>query len=209
MQPSAGLQARMRHWCQAAYMLSETDVFVWEIAGTSTQDHLGDEQRDKLRRVLRHGHAPLRYAALGLCVCAYTLPFLLLEGPLREALAAQAVERAGLAIFILLGASTLVLSPLFGLLSHVRRESKVLIEAGRKFTATVLPGDGSTAVRLSLTTHEGPCLVVVPRPGVASYPGQQWMVYAIPEEANLAAVCVPGKTGDQLRIGHLERPASA
>lgn len=184
-------------------MLTESDVFVWASAEPSDSEHLEDHLRNRLKSALHRARRPLRWAALLLALVSYSLPFLLFEEPLREALAAHEAPRAWLAIVILLGVSTLVISPLLGLLAHARKESSALLEAARRYSATYRGTEHDGSVRLSISTHEGQVDVLVPRAGPGVGRGE-WVVYAIPEEASLGAVLVPGVAAPNgLRIGRL------
>ena len=183
-------------------MLTESELFVWEVFGDPDQGRLSSDVRDQLRRCLRQAEAPLRWVVLMSSLFAYALPLLLFQDALLEALAGQDVERAWLAVAVLFGVSTLVLSPLFGLMAQSRRESRALLLDGRKFTPTAMRMAAGAGMRLSISTVDGPCEVVVTDATGAALP-RDCVVYALPEEASLAVVQWNNSRGAQFARGYL------
>jgi len=184
-------------------MLTESELFVWEVFGDPDQGRLSPDVRDQLRSCLTRAEAPLRWVTLVSSLFAYALPLLLFQDALLEALAGQDVERAWLAVAVLFGVSTLVLSPLFGLIAQSRRESRALLLDGRKFTpvSTLIAPDA--VGRVSIGTVDGPREVVVTGPFGQTHP-QDCVVYALPEEASLAVVQWSNALGTHYAPGYLQ-----
>lgn len=185
-------------------MLTESELFVWEVFGDPDHGRLSPDVRDQLRRCLRRAEAPLRWVVLVSSLFAYALPLLLFQDSLLEALAGQDVERAWLAVAVLFGVSTLVFSPLFGLIAQSRRESGALMLDGRKFVPTMTRSAQGAGLRLSIATAEGPREVVLTDAVRRALP-HDCVVYALPEEVNLAVVQWSNAHGLQFARGDLRR----
>jgi len=191
-------------------MLTESELFVWEVFGDTDAGRLSPDIREQLQACLRKAEAPLRWVVLVSSLFAYALPLVFFQDSLLEALAGQDVERAWLAIAVLFGVSTLVLSPLFGVLAQSRRESRALLLDGRKFTPqSVLRTSGATgplssgAVQLSIGTVDGARDVVIADAFGSVLPAD-CVVYALPEEANVAVVQWTNARGSQMARGYLQ-----
>ena len=196
--------ARVLHRCHTPYMVNEPDVFAWEMAPTVRGMRFENEVERRIRQALRASQRPLYYVTLGLALLAYTVPLFLFEPALREALLENDLGRVGGTLGVLSGISTLVISPIFGYVALARREGNALLELGRAYRARVERWE-ENRVCLSLATAEGNCKLVVEAARGRGREGDQWWVYAMPQETRLVAVQVPGG-GDQMRVGHLEGP---
>lgn len=162
------------------------------------------EVRTEARRVLEHEHAPLRVAFLLLAGVIYVVPLALFQDQLFEVYAGMSEVRAKISVAILLGISTLVVLPLFGYLMHLSSESKTLAEAARRYVGTVVPSSKPGHVQVRFSTPSGADEVLVKTQSTAPV-GTPLVVYAIPEEGNLAAVEFERRSERRLRIGQLCR----
>lgn len=181
-------------------MLSESEILVWEVFGTSDEGHLNRDARTQLRLCLDQAEAPLRWTVLVASLVAYAGPLLFVQDSLLETLHEADIERAWLVVAVLFAASTLVLSPLFGLLTQSRRDSKALLDSGRKFPALSVRSTNDRWTLL-IATREGAREVHVPAVGAAA--PTDCMVYAVPEEANLTVVEWSAAHGIERRVGRL------
>lgn len=177
--------------------------FVWELAADEVDPRLTDV-RTEARRALELEHAPLRLASLVLAGVIYVVPLALFQNQIFEVYAGMSEVRAKMGVAILLGVSTLVVLPLFGYLVHLSAESKALVEAARRYVGTVVPSSKPGHVQVRFSTPSGADEVLVKTKSSAPI-GTPLVVYAIPEEGNLAAVEFERNSERRLRIGQLCR----
>ncbi len=186
-------------------MAPDSEAFAWEVTEDRGLGSLAPPLREALSSRLRASEAPLRWALFPTSLLIYALPLLFLQDSLIEALAGNDVERAWLAVAVLALASTLVLSPLFGLLVQAKRERNALFEAGRRYPVTEIERIPGRLVRLSLDARTS-CELLVSGPASDAIPAHNCFAFAFPEEANVAAVTWQGRSGDELVVGRLETP---
>lgn len=177
--------------------------FVWEL-GQHEQDSRLSHGRLQVRRALERELAPIRLAFLLMAGFIYVAPHIFLQDSLLEAYAGMSEVRAKMGVAILLGISTLVVLPIFGYLVHLSAESKALVEAARRHVGTVVPSSKPGHVQIRIATLDGADEVLVKTRSTAPL-GTPLVVYAIPEEGNLAAVEFERPGEPRIRIGHLRR----
>lgn len=177
--------------------------FVWELSADELDPHL-IEVRTEARRVLEQERAPLRVACLLLAGIIYVTPLALFQEQLFEVYAGMSEARAQMGVGILLGISTLVVLPLFAYLAHLNSESKALTEAARPYVGTVVPSSKAGHIQVRFSTPGGADEILVKTRSSAPV-GTPLVVYAIPEEGNLAAVEFERRSERRIRIGQLCR----
>ena len=177
--------------------------FVWELSADEADSRL-EEIRAEARRVLEVERAPVRVACLLLAGIIYVVPLALFQDQIFEVYAGMSEARAKMGVAILLGISTLVVLPLFGYLAHLSAESKALVEAARRYVGVVVPSSKPGHVQVRISTPGGADEVLVKTKSTAPV-GTPLVVYAIPEEGNLAAVEFERRSERRLRIGQLCR----
>jgi hypothetical protein len=177
--------------------------FVWELSAEESDSYLS-EVRTEARRVLELEHAPVRLACLLLAGIVYVVPLALLQDQLLEVYAGMSEVRAKMGVAILLGISTLVALPLFGYLAHLSSESKSLAEAARRYVGIVVPTSRPGHVQVRFSTLEGTDEVLVKTDSNTPI-GTPLVVYAVPEEGNLALVEFERRNEQRLRLGQLCR----
>lgn len=175
--------------------------FVWALA-TDEPDREHLQVREQTRRALLHELGPIRLTCLLLAGVVYVVPLLLFQDQLPEVYSGTSEWRAKMGAGILLGLSTLIVLPLFGYLLHLASESKMLVEASRRYVGTVIPASKPGHARVRIDVQDGPNEVLF-KTACPPALGSLLVVHAIPEETNLAAVETGADDRRRILIGQL------